>query len=68
MHVTVNGKRHQLPEGATLTSVVELLPSVRSARGIAIALDGEVVPRTAWADTHLTDGTRVEVLVAVQGG
>jgi sulfur carrier protein len=37
-------------------------------RGIAIALNGEVVPRTEWDDRMLTDGDAVELLVAVQGG
>jgi sulfur carrier protein len=37
-------------------------------RGIAVAVNGEVVPRTAWAGTPLRDGDRVEVLSATQGG
>jgi sulfur carrier protein len=68
MRVTVNGQPHQLPDDATLTSVLELLPSAPSGRGIAIALAGEVVPRTAWDDTALSEGAQVEVLIAVQGG
>jgi sulfur carrier protein len=35
---------------------------------VAVALDGEVVPRGAWAGTALRSGPRVEVLHAVQGG
>jgi sulfur carrier protein len=38
------------------------------ARGVAVAVDREVVPRSRWDDTHLADGQRVEVLEAVQGG
>ncbi len=37
-------------------------------RGIAVALDGEVVPRGAWAETKVHDGTQVEVVTAVAGG
>jgi len=37
-------------------------------RGIAVAVDGEVVPRARWAETGLADGARLEVLSAVQGG
>jgi sulfur carrier protein len=33
-----------------------------------VAVDGEVVPRAEWAGTQLTDGARVELVVAVQGG
>jgi len=37
-------------------------------RGVAVAVDGEVVPRGDWPGTALRDGQRVEVLHAVQGG
>jgi len=38
------------------------------ARGVAVALDGEVVPRSEWTATRLAEGRRVEVLAAIQGG
>ena len=38
------------------------------ARGVAVAIDGEVVPRGRWDDVALADGARVEVVQAVQGG
>jgi sulfur carrier protein len=67
VNVRVNGEPHALQEGATVAEVVAAL--VESAeRGIAVALDGEVVPRSAWAATRLSDGQHVEVLRAVQGG
>ena len=37
-------------------------------RGVAVAVDGEVVPRSAWDATTLADGQRVEVVGAIQGG
>ena len=37
-------------------------------RGVAVAVDAEVVPRGAWATFAVADGARVEVLIAVQGG
>jgi sulfur carrier protein len=44
-------------------------PEGDSARaGIAVAVNGEVVPRSAWADHALRDGDRVEILTAAQGG
>jgi sulfur carrier protein len=39
-----------------------------SARGVAVAVNGEVVPRSAWETTGLHPGDRVEVLTAAQGG
>jgi len=66
MTITVNGDRCEFPPGATLADLVTQL--VPSARGVAAAVDGEVVPRRAWPDTRLADGSVVEVVSAVQGG
>jgi sulfur carrier protein len=66
MTVTVNGDPRELAPGTTLADLVtQLVPSVQ---GVAAAVDGEVVPRRAWSDTPLADGTAVEVVTAVQGG
>jgi sulfur carrier protein len=37
-------------------------------KGFAIALNGAVVPRAAWAATALNDGDRIEIIRAMQGG
>jgi sulfur carrier protein len=66
MTVTVNGEPRQLPEGATVAKLVDELSA--PSRGVAVALDGEVVPRTAWSATALREGARIEVVVAIQGG
>jgi sulfur carrier protein len=58
MNVTVNGVRTELPDGGRTPS----------ARGVAIAVNGEVVPRPEWPSRSLVDGDTVELLVAVQGG
>ncbi len=64
--VTVNGDNRELPPGTTLAELIAQVTA--SARGIAAAVDGEVVPRRAWPDTPLADGTVVEIVTAVQGG
>lgn len=66
MTLTVNGDPRELPSGATLGDLVAQL--VPSAQGVAAAVDGTVVPRRAWADTPLVDGSVVEIVTAVQGG
>ncbi|MBO4210198.1 sulfur carrier protein ThiS [Micromonospora echinofusca] len=66
MELTVNGTGRTLPDGTTVAGLVATLTS--AARGVAVAVDGEVVPRAAWAGTTLRDGHRVEVLTASQGG
>ncbi len=66
MTLTINGDPRELPPGTTLADLVTQL--VPSPQGVAAAVDGEVVPRRAWPDTRLTDGSVVEVVTAVQGG
>ena len=66
MTVTVNGEERELADGATVAEVVASL--TESRRGVAVAVNGLVVPRSEWADTRLSGGQQLEVLRAVQGG
>ena len=66
--VLLNGERHTLPEGSTAADAVRASGAPAEARGVAVALDGLVVPRAEWASTLLAEGGQVEVLSAVQGG
>jgi sulfur carrier protein len=68
VNVTVNGEPREVGAGATVASVVEMLDVTPGARGVAVAVDGEVVSRGQWADTQLRDGSRVEVVAAIGGG
>jgi sulfur carrier protein len=68
VNVVLNGRPRDLPDGATVADAVTASGIPALARGIAVAVDREVVPRSRWDDTALADGQRVEVLEAVQGG
>ena len=68
MNATVNGEARVLPAGATVASVLEMLDVAPDARGIAVAVDGEVVARSRWDATALRDGSMVEVVAAIGGG
>jgi sulfur carrier protein len=68
MIVTVNGRERELEAGATVASVVALLDVAADARGVAVALDGEVVTRSRWSQTPIVDGSLVEIVSAIQGG
>ena len=68
MIVVVNGTATQLPDGATVRAVVEVLELPAQARGVAVAVDAEVVPRGEWDAYRLGEGARIEVVRAVQGG
>ena len=66
--VTVNGNARPLEPGTTVADLVEQLAGDPSAKGVAAALNGAVVPRGRWRLLELQDGDRVEILTAVQGG
>jgi sulfur carrier protein len=66
MNVLVNGRPTELESGATVESVLAVLDV--PDRGVAVAVDAEVVPRGQWPDHQLSEGARVEVLRAIQGG
>ena len=68
MTIELNGERVEIPDGASIRDAVVAAGADPDQRGIAVALDGEVVPRRAWEATALADGGRVEVVQAVQGG
>jgi thiazole synthase len=68
MRIELNGRARELPEGAALDAAVLASGAGEGGRGVAVALDGEVVPRSEWERTPLREGQAVEVLAAIQGG
>ncbi|MCQ4208519.1 sulfur carrier protein ThiS [Streptomyces longispororuber] len=66
MNVSVNGESRAVASGTTLDALVATLTAAHS--GVAAALNETVVPRAQWPVTALSEGDRVEVLTAVQGG
>lgn len=66
--VVLNGRQRELPDGATVADAVQAVGAPEDGRGVAAAVDGEVVPRTQWRVRPLAPDERVEVLQAVQGG
>jgi sulfur carrier protein len=65
MIVTVNRQQVEVDEQTTVAALLESLGY--PDRGIAVAVDFSVVPRSRW-DTRLSDGAQLEVVTAVQGG
>jgi sulfur carrier protein len=66
--VLVNGERRELPPGTTVSGLLDALAVQAGGRGVAVAVDAEVVPRGEWETTALDEGARVEVVRAIQGG
>jgi sulfur carrier protein len=68
MRVLLNGTDTELEDGATVAAALEALALPGAGRGVAVAVDAEVVPRGQWPARELHDGARVEILRAIQGG
>jgi sulfur carrier protein len=66
MKLVVNGEEHELPAPVTVAGLVERMAT--GDRGVAVAVDAEVVPRGEWERTELGEGQKVEILAAIQGG
>jgi thiazole synthase len=68
VRVELNGESIELADGATVARAVEVSGAPEGQRGVAVAVDGEVVPRGQWEATELAEGQAIEVLAAIQGG
>jgi sulfur carrier protein len=66
--ISLNGQESDVRAGETLVAVLHQLDLPLDGRGIAVAVDGEVVPRAEWESFVLRERARVEVLAAMQGG
>ena len=62
MIVTVNGESRDVPANCTVGTLAP------NQRGVAVAVNREIVPRSRWAQALLAEGDRVEILEAAQGG
>ncbi len=68
MKILLNGAECDVGKAITIAELVATETLVAGGRGIAVAVDSEVVPRSAWQDMKLKEGQRVELLAAIQGG
>jgi sulfur carrier protein len=66
--IVLNGRESDFEGGESVAAVLDKLGVGPDARGVAVAVDGEVVPRAAWHSFELGVDARVEVLTAMQGG
>lgn len=68
MIVFVNGDPQEVAADATLGEVLRARGDAEPRRGVAVALNGSVVPRARLAETTVQEGATVEIVTAVQGG
>ena len=68
MTVIVNGESIDMAHSASIADVLRLINVGVDAAGVAVARNGELVPRSAWSTVEIASGDHIEVLHAVQGG
>jgi sulfur carrier protein len=66
MKLTINGQAQSRSGTCSVATLVAEL--IAAQRGVAVAVNGTVVPRSTWSEVDLVDGDRIEVLTAAQGG
>lgn len=66
MEVVLNGARCSIATASTVAMLLQArgLPE----RGIAVEVDGEIVPRSTWGERVLEPGNRIEIVHMVGGG
>ena len=68
MTVRLNGHAIELEDSASVADAVARAGAGGERRGVAVAIDGEVIPRGEWTERRVNEGERVEALAAMQGG
>jgi len=66
--LSVNGQPVRVPAGTTIADVVTQLTEEVDPKGVAVAIDRCVIPRSEWATTEARAGSLVEVVSAAAGG
>jgi sulfur carrier protein len=66
--ITVNGNPTKVSSGANINDVVLTALDGASTAGVAVAVDGTVVPKSLWLSTNVTPDAVVELVTATQGG
>ena len=65
--ITINGEQHTLEQELVLLSLLEQACG-SNLEGIAVAINGALIPRSAWPNTTLESGDDVEIVQATSGG
>lgn len=68
MQLTVNGQEQSVDGASTLLDLLIEMNFNAEQKGIAVAVNAEVIARAMWADMRLCNGDRVDIIHAVQGG
>ncbi|GAB3537458.1 hypothetical protein GCM10027443_30520 [Pontibacter brevis] len=67
MTIFLNNQTKELPESSSVSALLQLL-ALEHVRGIAVAINDQVVPRSNWASYQLQENDRLTLIRATQGG
>lgn len=67
MNVSVNNQLRSVQKGTILLDALEQT-GIQSQRGIAVAVNNTVIPKTEWQNTVLTENDKITIIRATQGG
>jgi len=65
-NIIVNGEARHVADDASIADVVDLVSTTRN--GVAVALEGDIVPKSEWGATLVPAGAHVEIVTAAAGG
>lgn len=68
MNIRINGEVIDINEQMKLNEFVELRLNGKEPRGVAVALNDMIIPKSKWNETVLNENDNVEIVHAVQGG
>jgi sulfur carrier protein len=68
VQLTVNGKAISVEQNVTLEKLLQVFDISMDIKGVAVAVNEEVVAKQEWASTFVKAGDNIEIIHAVQGG
>ncbi len=68
MHISINGESIEVSDGINLEEFLLTKQISKDGKGIAVAVNEDVIPKSGWNSVELAEGMRVEIVQAVQGG
>ncbi|WP_430814988.1 sulfur carrier protein ThiS [Carboxylicivirga sp. RSCT41] len=67
MNILINGQATDMPDNSTITDVLQHIEQYQKG-GIAVAVNDMVVPKGKWGNSQVTDGDKILIIKASQGG
>ena len=68
MNIKINGKITEIAESLNVTDFIALHLNGKEPRGIAIAVNDIIIPKSKWSETVIAENDNIEIVHAVQGG